>query len=67
LGGASAATAAAASAGSARRAFLNGDVDRRTSSAERLAAPASPYVLQAESVISAALITGLRSDLPGQI
>jgi len=29
--------------------------------------PASPYVLQAGSVISAALITGLRSDLPGQV
>jgi type IV secretion system protein VirB10 len=29
--------------------------------------PASPYILQAGSVISAALITGLRSDLPGQI
>lgn len=54
-------------AGSARRAFLNGDVDRRTTSGERLVAPPSPYVLQAGSVISAALITGLRSDLPGQI
>ena len=30
-------------------------------------APASPYVLQAGSVIPAALISGLRSDLPGQI
>ena len=27
----------------------------------------SPYVLQAGSVIPAALITGIRSDLPGQI
>ncbi|MBC3941113.1 TrbI/VirB10 family protein [Sphingomonas albertensis] len=61
------ASAPAASSGSARRAFLNGDTDRRTISAERLAPPASPYVLQAGSVISAALITGLRSDLPGQI
>jgi type IV secretory pathway VirB10-like protein len=42
-------------------------VDRRTTSTERLASPASPYVLQAGSIISAALITGLRSDLPGQI
>jgi type IV secretory pathway VirB10-like protein len=48
-------------------AFLNGDTDHRTVSAERIAAPASPYVLQAGSVIAAALITGLRSDLPGQI
>jgi type IV secretion system protein VirB10 len=48
-------------------AFLNGNVDQRTVSPERIAAPASPYVLQAGAVISAALITGLRSDLPGQI
>jgi type IV secretion system protein TrbI len=33
----------------------------------RVAAPASPYVLQAGAVIAAALITGIRSDLPGQI
>jgi type IV secretion system protein TrbI len=59
--------APAAPTGSARRAFLNGDTDRRTTSAERLTAPASPFVLQAGSVISAALITGLRSDLPGQV
>ena len=32
-----------------------------------IADPASPYVLQAGSVIPAALVTGLRSDLPGQI
>ena len=47
-------------------AFLNGAVDRNTVSAERLAAPASPYTLQAGAVIAAAMITGLRSDLPGQ-
>lgn len=52
---------------SPRRAFLSGATDRRTVSGERLAAPASPYVLQAGSLISAALITGLRSDLPGQV
>lgn len=48
-------------------AFLNADVDRRTVASDRVAAPASPYVLQAGSVIPAALITGIRSDLPGQI
>ena len=48
-------------------AFVNGPVDRRTVSADRVAAPASPYVLQAGSIIPAALITGIRSDLPGQI
>ena len=48
-------------------AFLNGSVDRRTVSPDRVAPPASPYVLQAGAVIPAALITGLRSDLPGQV
>ena len=47
--------------------FLNADVDRRTVAQDRVAAPTSPFVLQAGSVISAALITGIRSDLPGQI
>jgi type IV secretion system protein VirB10 len=48
-------------------AFLNGNVDRRTTSGDRIEAPASPYVLQAGAVIPAALLTGLRSDLPGQV
>ncbi|ODT81435.1 MAG: conjugal transfer protein TraI [Pelagibacterium sp. SCN 64-44] len=48
-------------------AFLNAAVDRRTVAPDRVVAPPSPYVLQAGSVISAALITGIRSDLPGQI
>lgn len=48
-------------------AFLNATVDRRTVSPDRIAAPASPNVLQAGAIIPAALITGIRSDLPGQI
>jgi type IV secretion system protein VirB10 len=48
-------------------AFLNGAVDRRTTSPDRVQAPASKYILQAGSVIPAALVTGLRSDLPGQV
>lgn len=48
-------------------AFLTRDTDRRTVSPDRLRPPASPYVLQAGSVIPAALVTGLRSDLPGQV
>jgi type IV secretion system protein VirB10 len=48
-------------------AFLNGPVDRQTVSADRVTPPASPYILQAGAVIPAALITGIRSDLPGQI
>ena len=48
-------------------AFLNAAVDRRTTSSDRIMPPASPFVLQAGAVIPAALITGIRSDLPGQI
>lgn len=50
-----------------QQAFLNAPVDRRTVAADRVAAPASPNILQAGAVISAALMTGIRSDLPGQI
>jgi type IV secretory pathway VirB10-like protein len=48
-------------------AFMNAPADRRMTSPDRLARPASPYVLQAGTVIPAALVTSLRSDLPGQI
>jgi type IV secretion system protein TrbI len=50
-----------------QQAFLNAPVDRHTVAADRVAAPASPNILQAGAVISVALITGIRSDLPGQI
>ncbi len=48
-------------------AFLNAPPDKRTVSPDRVAAPASANILQAGAVIPAALITGIRSDLPGQI
>lgn len=48
-------------------AFVNAPVDRRTTTPDRLVRPASPYVVQAGTVIPAALITGMQSDLPGQI
>ncbi|PZO63903.1 MAG: conjugal transfer protein TraI, partial [Paracoccus denitrificans] len=48
-------------------AFLNQTPDKRTVAPDRVAAPASPNILQAGAVIPAALITGIRSDLPGQI
>ncbi|EFI53048.1 TrbI/VirB10 family protein [Afipia sp. 1NLS2] len=48
-------------------AFLNGAVDRRTTSPDRVQPAASKYILQAGAVVPAALITGLRSDLPGQV
>ncbi len=57
----------AASSQDHKLAFLRAKVDHRTVSSERIEAPASPYVVQAGAVIPAALITGLRSDLPGQI
>jgi type IV secretion system protein TrbI len=47
--------------------FANGPVDRRTTAPDRLSRPASPFVVQAGTIIPAALITGIRSDLPGQI
>ncbi|MEH3116666.1 MAG: TrbI/VirB10 family protein [Methylorubrum populi] len=48
-------------------AFLNQAADRRTVAPDRVTAPPSPYVVQAGAVIPAALVTGIHSDLPGQI
>ena len=53
--------------GDRKLAFLEGNVDRRTVGSDRIAAPPSPYVLQAGAVIPAALLTGIRSDLPAQV
>jgi type IV secretion system protein VirB10 len=47
-----------------KSAFLNAGADHQVASLERLQGPASPYSLQAGGVIAAALLTGLRSDLP---
>jgi type IV secretion system protein VirB10 len=56
-----------ASADDRQRAFLDGPVDRRPVALDRIMAPASPYLLQAGAVIPAALVTGIRSDRPGQV
>jgi len=48
-------------------AYLNGPSDAPTVSSNRLTPAASPYIIQAGTVIAAALITGIESDLPGQI
>ncbi|GAB1715434.1 MAG: conjugal transfer protein TrbI [Nitrobacter sp.] len=48
-------------------AFVNATVDRRTVTPDRVQEKASPYVVQAGTVIPAALITGIKSDLPGTI
>ncbi|WP_147203097.1 TrbI/VirB10 family protein, partial [Paracoccus denitrificans] len=57
----------ATSAQDRHAAFLGAAADRITVVPDRVEAPASPYILQAGSVIPAALVTGIRSDLPGQI
>jgi type IV secretion system protein VirB10 len=48
-------------------AFVNAEADRRIVSPDRVQEKASPYVVQAGTVIPAALISGINSDLPGQI
>lgn len=50
-----------------KQAFLDRPGDRQTVSAYRLSPPASPNLLQAGSTITAALITSVRSDLPGPV
>ncbi|MBN8832568.1 MAG: TrbI/VirB10 family protein [Sphingomonadales bacterium] len=59
--------AAPSSDAARRQAFLERTSDRRTVSGERLVGQAAPAILQAGSVIPAALITGIRSDLPGLV
>ncbi|ACI50787.1 conjugation TrbI family protein [Gluconacetobacter diazotrophicus PA1 5] len=58
---------AAGAATDRNQAFLDGPVDQRTVSAARLTTVPSPYVIQAGSIIPGALITGIRSDLPGEV
>ena len=48
-------------------AFVNASPDHSTTSRDRVAATASSYVVQAGNIISASLLTGIRSDLPGEI
>ncbi len=47
--------------------FLKGSGHDEVTNPHRLAEPVSPYMLSAGSVISASLITGLNSDLPGLV
>lgn len=63
----SAVAAAPAATPDHKQAFLEAPADLQTASAHRLEAPLSPYILQAGAVIPAALVTGIRSDLPGQV
>lgn len=48
-------------------AFVTATPDKRTLSPDRLTKAPSRFVVQAGAVIPAALITGIRSDLPGEI
>lgn len=48
-------------------AFLHARIDTTIYSPQRLQVPTSPYELMAGSVIAAALVTGINSDLPGQV
>jgi type IV secretory pathway VirB10-like protein len=48
-------------------AFVNTPPERSTASPDRVSAPVSSYVVQAGNIIPASLITGIRSDIPGQI
>ena len=63
----SSAAAANMAGQSAKRSFLQVRANRSTESPERILSPSSANILQAGSIIPAALITGIRSDLPGQI
>lgn len=51
----------------AKREFLERSPESRTVNSGQLMGPVSPHVVQAGSVIAAALITGISSDLPGQV
>lgn len=51
---------------SAKSAFLNAPADQRVYASGRLQTPASPYQVMAGTIIPAAMVTGLNSDLPGQ-
>jgi type IV secretory pathway VirB10-like protein len=56
-----------ASAAAGRRAFLDDGRRRSAETGDRIRQVTSPNVIQAGSIIPAALITGIRSDLPGQV
>ena len=47
--------------------FLNSSVDNKIYSPHKLQDPASPYQVMAGTIISASLVTGINSDLPGRI
>ena len=52
---------------SRKEAFINGRVDEAIYSPQHVQTPKSPYQIMAGTVIAAALVTGIDSDLPGQV
>ena len=48
-----------------KSAFLNASVDTKIYASGRLQTPASPFQVMAGTIIPAAMVTGLNSDLPG--
>lgn len=50
----------------AKSAFLNAPTDQRIYATGRLQTPVSPHQVMAGTIIPAAMVTGLNSDLPGQ-
>ena len=47
--------------------FLNSTVDDKIYNPHKLQDPASPYQVMAGTIISASLVTGINSDLPGRV
>lgn len=50
-----------------KEAFISRDVDTEIYNPNRLQTPISPYQVMAGTIIPASLVTGLNSDLPGQV
>ena len=50
-----------------KESFLGAEVDREIYNPHRLQTPVSPYQVMAGTIIPASLVTGLNSDLPGQV
>jgi type IV secretory pathway VirB10-like protein len=66
-GSASGRGASASSAADRKQAFLERSNDSATQSASRLQLPVSRFLVTAGTVIPAALVTGIDSDLPGPV
>lgn len=66
-GSASGRGASASSAADRKQAFLERQNDPATQSASRLQFPVSRFLVTAGTVIPAALVTGINSDLPGPV